>query len=140
MPSNLGAAIRARVVDVRPSELPALLLAFVFNFVVLGSYYVIKPIRDDIGANNGVEKLSWMFTGTMVAVIVANTLFSTIVARMSRRRFIPIAYRFFIVNLALFYIAMHFLTGAAAQFWVGTVFFIWVSVFNLFTSLSSGPS
>jgi len=104
----------------------------VFNFVVLGSYYVIKPIRDDIGANNGVEKLSWMFTGTMVAVIVANTLFSTIVARMSRRRFIPIAYRFFIVNLALFYIAMHFLTGAAAQFWVGTVFFIWVSVFNLF--------
>src|SRR5207253_6099719 len=53
------------------------------------------------------------------------------VARMSRRRFLPIAYRFFIVNLALFYCAIHFL-GQAAQFWVGVAFFIWVSVFNVF--------
>ncbi len=120
-----------KIVDVRASEIRALGLAFVFNFVVLGGYYVIKPIRDDIGAANGVDKLSWMFTGTMLTVIVANTLFSAIVARMSRRRFIPIAYRFFIANLALFYLAMRFL-GSAAQFWVGTAFFVWVSVFNLF--------
>jgi ATP:ADP antiporter, AAA family len=120
-----------QIVDVRPDELRAVCFAFIFNFAVLGSYYVIKPIRDDIGAHNGVERLSWMFTGTMLTMIVANALFSAIVARMSRRRFIPIAYRFFILNLALFYLAMRFL-GSAAQFWVGTAFFIWVSVFNLF--------
>ena len=121
----------AKIVDVKPDELRALWLAFVFNFVVLGGYYVVKPIRDDIGAANGVDKLSWMFTGTMLTMIVANALFSAIVARMSRRRFLPIAYRFFIVNLALFYCAIHFL-GQAAQFWVGVAFFIWVSVFNVF--------
>src|SRR5439155_931293 len=121
----------AKIVDVKPDELRALWLAFVFNFVVLGGYYVVKPIRDDIGAAIGVDKLSWMFTGTMLTMILANALFSAIVARMSRRRFLPIAYRFFIVNLALFYCAIHFL-GQAAQFWVGVAFFIWVSVFNVF--------
>jgi ATP:ADP antiporter, AAA family len=121
----------SKIVDVKPDELRALWLAFVFNFVVLGGYYVVKPIRDDIGAANGVDKLSWMFTGTMLTMILANALFSAIVARMSRRKFLPIAYRFFIVNLALFYCAIHFL-GGAAQFWVGVAFFIWVSVFNVF--------
>ena len=121
-----------KIVDVRPSELRALWFGFVFNFMVLGSYYVIKPVRDDIGANNGVGNLWWMFTGTLLVALVANTGFSAIVARMSRRRFIPIAYRFFILNLAIFYLAMRCLSNTA-QFWVGTAFFVWVSgAFNLF--------
>jgi AAA family ATP:ADP antiporter len=129
--TKIGRRILNKIVDARPDEWRALGLGFVFNFVVLGSYYVVKPIRDDIGAANGVDKLSWMFTGTMVTMIFANALFSAIVARMSRRRFLPIAYRFLILNLALFYIAMRFL-GDAAQFWVGVSFFVWVSVFNVF--------
>ena len=100
------ANLRRRAVDVRPNELRALGLAFVFNFIVLGSYYVLRPIRDDIGAAGGVENLSWLYTGTMVSMLVANGLFSAIVARFSRRRFIPIAYRFFIANLILFFLLM----------------------------------
>jgi AAA family ATP:ADP antiporter len=124
--------IFTKIVDVKPQEIRALWLGFVFNFLVLGSYYVIKPVRDDIGAHNGVENLWWMFTGTLLVALVANTAFSAIVARMSRRRFIPISYRFFILNLAIFYLAMHYLSNAA-QFWVGTAFFVWVSgAFNLF--------
>jgi AAA family ATP:ADP antiporter len=124
--------ILTRIVDVKPDEIRALWLGFVFNFMVLGSYYVIKPVRDDIGAHNGVENLWWMFTGTLVVALVANTAFSAIVARMSRRQFIPIAYHFFILNLAIFYLAMRYLSNAA-QFWVGTAFFVWVSgAFNLF--------
>ncbi len=125
------AQVREKIVDVRPNELRALALAFVFNFVILGSYYVIRPIRDDIGAAGGLENLSWLFTATLVGMLIANTLFSAIVARMSRRRFIPIAYRFFIANLIAFYLAMRFLP-AVQQPWVGRVFYVWVSVFNLF--------
>jgi len=120
-----------KIVDVKPEELRALGLAFVFNFVVLGSYYVVRPIRDNIGAEGGLENLPWMYTGTLVAMLVANALFSAIVARMSRRRFIPISYRFFIANLILFYLLMR--TSSAEQnIWVGRAFFVWVSVFNLF--------
>jgi ATP:ADP antiporter, AAA family len=89
----------AKIVDVKPDEIRALLLAFVFNFVVLGGYYVIRPIRDEIGADRGVENLPWMYTGTLIGMLIANTLYATIVARMSRRRFIPIGYRFAILNL-----------------------------------------
>jgi AAA family ATP:ADP antiporter len=124
--------VLAKIVDVKPDEIRALWLGFVFNFMVLGSYYVIKPVRDDIGAHNGVQNLWWMFTGTLLVALVANTAFSAIVAHMSRRQFIPIVYRFFIFNLAIFYLAMHYLSNTA-QFWVGTAFFVWVSgAFNLF--------
>lgn len=124
-------SLRKRIVDVQPDELRALGLAFVFNFIVLGSYYVLRPIRDEIGAAGGLENLSWMFTATLVAMLIANALFSTIVARLSRRRFIPIAYRFFIANLILFFLLMRTLPSAQ-QMWVGRAFYVWVSVFNLF--------
>src|SRR4029434_7264921 len=93
-PGVLMKRIFTKIVDVKPSELHALLLAFVFNFVVLGGYYVIRPIRDEIGADRGVENLPWMYTGTLTGMMIANALYAAIVARMSRRRFIPIAYRF----------------------------------------------
>lgn len=120
----------AKIVDVKPDELRALWLAFVFNFLVLGGYYVIRPIRDEIGAA-ARENLPWMFTATLLTMLVANALFSAIVSRMSRRRFLPIAYRFFIANLILFFVLMRTLPPAQ-NIWVGRVFFIWVSVFNLF--------
>ena len=128
---NRAQALLRKAVDVRPNEVHALLLAAFFNFVILGSYYVIRPIRDDIAATSGVENLSWMFTGTLVATLLANTAFSAIVARMSRRKFLPIAYRFFIANLIIFYFLMRTLTPAQ-NVWVGRAFFVWVSVFNLF--------
>jgi AAA family ATP:ADP antiporter len=129
--NNVLNRLRQKIVDARPNELRALGLAFVFNFLVLASYYVVRPIRDDIGAAGGLETLPWMYTGTLVVMLIANTLFSAIVARMSRRRFIPIAYRFFIVNLVLFYLLMK--TGSTGQqVWIGRAFFVWVSVFNLF--------
>ena len=120
----------AKIVDVKPDEIRALWLGFVFNFLVLGGYYVIRPIRDEIGAA-GRENLPWMFTATLLTMLVANALFSAIVARMSRRRFIPNAYRFFIANLLIFYLLMRMLPGGP-NVWVGRIFFVWVSVFNLF--------
>jgi AAA family ATP:ADP antiporter len=120
-----------KIVDVKPQEIRALWLGFAFNFMVLGGYYVIRPIRDEIGASSGVENLPWMFTATLIAMLVANALFSALVAGMSRRKFIPIAYRFFIVNLVIFSVLMRVLTPAQ-EAWLGRTFFVWLSVANLF--------
>src|SRR5260370_29932300 len=122
----------AKIVDVKPNEIRALWLSFVFFFVVLAGYYVIRPIRDNIGANN-YENLWWMFTVVLITMIAANALFSAIVSRMSRRRFIPIAYRFFIVNLVIFFFLMR-MAPPGKQPWVDGCFFVWVSVFNLFAT------
>src|SRR5438477_11146135 len=121
----------AKIVDVKPEEIRALWLGFLFNFLVLGGYYVIRPIRDEIGASSGLENLPWMFTATLIAILIANALFSAIVARMSRRRFIPIAYRFFVANLIIFFVLMRTMSPAQ-QPWIGRTFFVWLSVSNLF--------
>ena len=121
-----------KIVDVKPNEVRALWLGFILFFVVLAGYYVIRPIRDNIGATQ-FENLWWMFTVVLVAMIVANALFSMIVARMSRRKFIPIAYRFFILNLIIFFVLMQFMPPGK-QPWVDGCFFVWVSVFNLFAT------
>ena len=122
----------SKIVDVKPNEWRALWLGFIFFFVVLAGYYVIRPVRDNIGANYS-ENLWWMFTVVLVTMIVANALFSAIVSRMSRRRFIPIAYRFFIVNLLIFFFLMR-MAPPGKQPWVDISFFVWVSVFNLFAT------
>jgi AAA family ATP:ADP antiporter len=125
-------SIPRRIVDVRPNEWRALWLAFVFHFVILAGYYVIRPIRDEIGAANA-ENLPWMFTATLVTMLGANAIFSAVVARLSRRRFIPLAYRFFILNLVIFFVLMRTLPSAN-QAWIAPCFFVWVSVFNLFAT------
>ena len=107
-------------------------LGFVFFFVVLAGYYVIRPVRDNIGATY-FENLWWMFTVVLIVMIIANALFSAIVSRMSRRRFIPIAYRFFILNLIIFFLLMQYMPPGK-QPWVDGCFFVWVSVFNLFAT------
>src|SRR5881296_99345 len=121
-----------KIVDVKPDEIRAMWLGFIFFFVVLAGYYVIRPVRDNIGATQ-FENLWWMFTVVLIAMIVANALFSMIVARMSRRKFIPIAYRFFILNLVIFFVLMQFMPPGK-QPWVDGCFFVWVSVFNLFAT------
>src|SRR5215472_12106849 len=121
-----------KIVDVRPEEVRALWLGFIFFFVVLAGYYVIRPVRDNIGATY-FENLWWMFTVVLVSMIFANAIFSAIVSRMSRRRFIPIAYRFFILNLLIFFVLMQFVPPGK-QRWVDGCFFVWVSVFNLFAT------
>lgn len=122
----------SKIVDVKPEETRALWLGFFFFFLILAGYYITKPIRDSIGANN-MEALPWMFTATLVAMLVANAAFAATVARMSRRKFIPLAYGFFIVVFVLFFIAMRS-RPEAEQVWIGRAFFVWVSVFNLFNT------
>ena len=130
---NFLAAAQRRIVDVKPEEIRALWLGFAFHFLILTGYYIMRPIRDSIAAGNRLEALPWMFAATLGAMVVANALFAYVVARMSRRKFIPLAYGFFIFNLALFFVLMR--TGSPEQqVWIGRSLYVWVSVFNLFNT------
>jgi AAA family ATP:ADP antiporter len=128
-PSELSRLLRW-FVDVRPREVGALFLAFGYYFLILSSYYVIRPIRDDMGVAGGLDNLPWMYTASMVTMLGANLLFSALVARSTRRKFIPIAYRFLILNLVTFVVL--FSIWSVQNIWIGRVFFVWTSVFNLF--------
>ena len=129
-PGRVDRVLR-RLVDVRPSELAAVAWAWLYFFGVLSAYYVIRPIRDELGIAGGVGNLPWLFLGTLAGMVLCNPLFGALVSRLPRRRFIAWSYRFFMLNLAVFFVLMR-TTEAEVQVWVGRVFFVWVSVFNMF--------
>ena len=127
---TLGRLLR-RAIDVRPHELALLGWSWLYVLAVMSSYYVIRPIRDTMGVEGGVENLQWLFTGTLLVMLAINPAYAAVVRILPRQRFIAIAYRFFMLNLLVFAVLLHVASGSQLV-WVGRAFFIWVSVFNLF--------
>jgi AAA family ATP:ADP antiporter len=116
-------------VPATPQERAAAMWSFGYFFTLLAGYYVLRPLRDQMGIAGGVKNLPWMFTATFLALIVAQPLYGALVARLPRARFIPIVNHFFVANLALFWVLLTLDIEAVI---VARVFFVWVSVFSLF--------
>ena len=124
------AALLARVVPLRPGETAPLLLATAYGFCILFAYYLLRPVRDEIGAaDRGNLQVLW--TAVFLVMLVAVPLYSAAVSRLRRGVFIPLANRFFAANLVLFYAALVLLPESARS-WIDRVFYVWVSVFALF--------
>jgi ATP:ADP antiporter, AAA family len=110
-----------RVLRTQPHELPAVGWAFAYFFLLLCSYYILRPVRDALAVEAGTQALQWLFTATFVAMLALVPLFGWLSARLPRTRLLPTVYGFFALNLLLF------------AFWMSPmVFFVWLSVFNLF--------
>lgn len=120
-----------RLVDVRSDEIPALAWSWAYIFSILAAYYVLRPIRDQMGVAGGIENLPWLFTGTLVGMLALNVPFAWLVKTLPRARFVPLTYRFFAANILLFAGALY-LAGPESEIWIGRAFFIWLSIFNLF--------
>ncbi len=128
-------ALLQRLVDVRPEEVRAMLVSFAYFFFVLSGWFVMRPMREAVAVATGVNKLPFLFAGTLTAVLIANPLFATLVVRYPVRKFIAITYQFFVANILVFYALMTFVApaeGSAGDIWIGRAFFVWTSVFNLF--------
>jgi ATP:ADP antiporter, AAA family len=118
-----------RAVPATPQERSVALWSFAYFFTLLAGYYVLRPLRDQMGIAGGVKNLPWLFTATFLTLLVAQPIYGELVARLPRVRFIPIVYHFFVANLLLFW---GLLTFDLEKVIVARVFFVWVSVFNLF--------
>jgi AAA family ATP:ADP antiporter len=120
-----------RIVAVEEPEIRPMLWAALYYFLLLAAYFVIRPIRDEMGVAGGVRNLPWLFLGTLVGMLLVHPLFTALVSRVPRRLFIPLSYTFFALNLIAFW--LFFLTiSDSTGIWAGRVFFVWTSVFNLF--------
>jgi AAA family ATP:ADP antiporter len=120
-----------RLVDVRSGEAPALAWSWAYIFSILAAYYVLRPIRDQMGVAGGIENLPWLFTGTLVGMLALNVPFAWLVKTLPRARFVPLTYRFFAANILVFAAGLY-LVGPEGDVWIGRAFFIWLSIFNLF--------
>lgn len=118
-----------RVVDAREGEGAPVVWAFVYFFTLLYGYHLLRPIREEMGIRGDVTKLHWVFTATFLVMLAAVPLYSWLVARVPPRRAVPWVYRFFLLHLLVFWALLR---ADVAPAWVARVFFVWVSVYNLF--------
>jgi AAA family ATP:ADP antiporter len=114
---------------VAPHERRALALAFTCNFVLLGSYYILRPLRDTVATIYGVAQLQQLFTATFVGTLIASTIFSALASRIRLTRLLPGVFWFWLSNLALFEV---FFRLAPDNRWIGGSYYVWFSVANLF--------
>ena len=119
----------SRAVGVRRSELAGLLGGFAYFFCLLCSYYMLRPVRDEMGVRGGVENLQWLFTATFFGMLVAVPIFAALATRFRRTRLIPAVYGIFLACIAGFW---WWLESGVAPAWAARSFFVWLSVFNLF--------
>ena len=117
-----------RLVRVEHGEWPKLAIAFSYFFFLLGGYFMLRPLRGTVAANNS-DILHWLYTATFIAMLAIVPVFGFLVSRFRRGQFVPGIYLFFIVNLLLF--AAGFEDEATPQ-WIQRGFYVWLSVFNLF--------
>ncbi len=127
---------------------PPLLWSFLYFFCLLTGYYVLRPVREAMGASSDVAalfppsmiaffaergvalkdlQLQVLFTCTFLIMLALQPVYGWLVSRWPRRVFLPTVYGFFIATLLLFYVA--FDSGMPGR---GMAFFLWITVFNLF--------
>lgn len=119
----LGRALRAQ-----RHELPALAWSFLYFFLLLAAYYVLRPVRDEMAVQAGPERLAHLFTATFLAMLLLVPAWGWLCARLPRARLLPVVYGFFALNLAAFWLL--FRGGPTPG--LAVAFFVWTSVFNLF--------
>lgn len=126
-----GRSALSRLVRVEPGEGAGLVWSALSFFFILGGYYVVRPLRDEMGASTGGGfALNWLFLGTLAGTLAVNPLFGALVARKPRRVFVPAVMHAFAASFVVFFGLLTCLHGAP-RLNAGRFFFVYASVFNL---------
>ena len=130
----MAAALLQRFVNVRRDEVGPVLVAGLFFFCVLSALMVLRPAREALGMQRGMDAIRWLFVGTVVVTLLVNPVFGWLVSRYRRLAFVVATYLFFAFGLLGFY-ALLVLAPASVGAHTGQVFYVWFSVFNLFATM-----
>jgi AAA family ATP:ADP antiporter len=114
---------------VLPHERRAIMLAFSCNFMLLGSYYILRPVRDTIATVFGADQLQLLFTGTFIGTLIASPLYAWLTARVRLNRLLPGVFWFWLANVLLFQVLFKMAPG---NLWIGGAYYVWFSAVNLF--------
>ncbi|HKQ22966.1 MAG TPA: MFS transporter [Burkholderiales bacterium] len=123
-----------RFTNIRREEVGPALVAGLFFFCVLTALMVIRPAREALGMQRGIEALRWLFVGTVLVTLLVNPVFGWLVSRFRRLVFVNATYLFFAFGLVAFYLLL-VLTPESVGQRTGQVFYVWFSVFNLFATM-----
>jgi AAA family ATP:ADP antiporter len=124
----LQRAIRAAT-KVEPNELKATVLSFLFVFVLMAAYFILRPVRDSLSSDWTDEQLSWLWTSTFFFSVIAVSIYGAVISRIRLRIIVPSVYAFFSLTFVGFYVAGSTLGENDI---VNRCYYVWLSVFSLY--------
>jgi AAA family ATP:ADP antiporter len=128
-PASSPGDLLQRFAKVERAEVAALVWSFAFFLSVLCSYYIIRPVREEMGVTVGRRTLEWLFSIVFLVMLAAVPMFGWVASSFPRKRIVAIVYGFFSLNLLAFW---QLLSAGKPSVGLAGCFFVWVSVFNLF--------
>lgn len=127
-----------KLFSLKEGEFKILALSCGFIFMLFSSYAILRPMRDALGLEGGQEELKWLFLATFISCILASLLLMWLSGRIKRRFYTDCVFIFFALNLLIFYALMQVFAPHTPEFiWFSRVFYVWISVFNLFAFSSA---
>ena len=132
--NKFGSNLLKKTFGIERHELTAVAWSFAYFFCVLSSYYILRPIREEMAVLGDPEKIPYLFIGTFVVSMIATSIFGWVASRFPRRSFLPWVYAFFVSNILIFWGLFSSSANADQDFlvWLGRGYFVWLSVFNIF--------
>ncbi|WP_115572229.1 NTP/NDP exchange transporter [Xanthomonas campestris] len=122
------------VFNIRREEIAPVITAALCFFFVLTAVMLLRPARDALGLEHGIEYVRSLMTVTAVATLAVNPVFGWAASRLSRPHLVGATYGFLVITLVMFWCLMQFASGAVRD--AGSLaFYIWFNVFNLFVTM-----
>ncbi len=131
MPGTFTAFLH-RVFTVKPGEGRQVGMGLAMFLLLFTAYFMLRPVREVMGLAGGIDNLPWLFTATFVVTLLALPVFGWLASRLGRPALVGAVLGFFVLDLSGFAVALLLVPD---DVWVGRVFYVWLSVFNL-TSIS----
>jgi len=116
--------------QVKPNEWPALIWSFLYFVFLLTGYFILRPIREEMGVTAGPENYGYLFLSTFIVMLLLQPLYGKVVSNYSRKQFIPIVYGFFGCMIVILWALFHWVGKESVL--LARIFFVFVSVYNLF--------
>ncbi|MEY4616623.1 MAG: hypothetical protein RJB66_1583 [Pseudomonadota bacterium] len=119
-----------KLLKIKKDERTAVFFSFLYFFSVLASYYVLRPLRDEMSMQMGSAHLQNNFFTVFITMLALVPLFGWLTKKYARAFILPRIYTFCLAVLLIFYFL--FEQGGQQITWLARSFFVWVSVYNLF--------
>jgi AAA family ATP:ADP antiporter len=114
---------------IEPNELKSTLLSFIFVFILMASYFILRPVRNAMASDWTDVELTLLWIGTFVFSLIAVTIYGAVIPRARVRYLVAGVYVFFALTYFAFYLAA---MADEDRGVVNAANYVWVSVFSLF--------
>ena len=105
-------------------------LASFFFFLVLCSWYILRPVRNEMAVQNS-DILPYLLGVGAFVMLLLNPIYSWLASRRNLKGVLVGCYSFFVLNLCTFIVLWEFFDLSSAV-WLSQIFYVWCNVYSFF--------